>query len=196
MIELRSVSLSYGEKSVLSDFSLTLPETGILCLSGPSGCGKTTLTRVLAFLETPDTGEVAGLAPGETAVLFQEDRLLPWLSAADNLKAACPGADALAWLSAVGLADEANTKPAALSGGMRRRAALARALAYESRLLILDEPFNGVDEAAKRSLYPLIRQAAADKPVLLITHHQPEIDALADRIVRLDGPPLRILSDQ
>jgi len=77
MICLEHVSLSFGEKQVLDDFTLTIPETGVTVLSGPSGCGKTTLLRVLAGLEAPDRGHVKGITPRETAFLFQEDRLLP-----------------------------------------------------------------------------------------------------------------------
>ncbi len=193
MIALHNISLSFGEKSVLSGFSLSLPDTGVVCLSGPSGCGKTTIARILSFLQKPDSGSVDGICPGEAAVLFQEDRLLPWLSALGNLTAVCDDHTARRLLKAMGLSKEADAMPAELSGGMRRRIALARALAYDSRLLILDEPFNGIDEAAKTSLYPLIRQAAKNKPVLLITHHAGEIEALSDDVIELDGPPLRIL---
>ncbi len=196
MIELRDVTLHFGEKRVLDRFSLTLPETGVVCLSGPSGCGKTTLARILAHLETPECGTIEGLQAGETAMLFQEDRLLPWLSVMDNLTAVCPRETAAKLLNSVGLASEADAKPSDLSGGMRRRVALARALALDSRVLILDEPFNGVDEATKSALYPLIRKHAKSKLVLLITHHSEEIEALADRVLRLDGPPLRILADE
>ncbi len=128
-------------------------------------------------------------------MLFQEDRLLPWLSAARNVSAVCPMAEALRQLEAVGLAAAADAMPDELSGGMRRRVALARALAYPARLLILDEPFNGVDAATKQTLYPLIRAQAKSRPVLLITHHADEIAALANRVITLSGPPLTIVSD-
>lgn len=193
MIELHEVTISYGEKTVLRDFSLALPESGIVCLSGPSGCGKTTLARVLAGLEIPEHGQITGLRPGEAALLFQEDRLLPWLSAARNVAAVCSADAAREWLRAVGLDAEADAIPASLSGGMRRRVALARALAYNSRLLLLDEPFTGIDADTKRALYPLIEHAAQSKPVVLITHHKDELEALGGRILRLSGPPLQIL---
>jgi NitT/TauT family transport system ATP-binding protein len=192
MIELRDLCLHFGDKAVLQGFTLSLPETGILALSGPSGCGKTTLARVLAGLESPESGEIRGLS-GNVALLFQEDRLLPWWSAAQNIAAVSSDQAARQFLAAVGLADEADALPSELSGGMRRRVALARALAFESSLLILDEPFNGIDEAAKQALYPLIHEAAQNKPVLLITHRQDEREALADRTVFLDGTPLTIL---
>ena len=86
--------------------------------------------------------------------------------------------------------------PATLSGGMRRRVALARALAFEADLLILDEPFKGLDPALKQSIYPLIREQALKRPVLLISHEPEEIHALANRHLILDGIPLRILSEK
>lgn len=193
MIELRDIHLSYGEKCVLDGFSLALPELGIVCLSGPSGCGKTTLARVLAGLERPQHGEIYGLPPGKTALMFQEDRLLPWLSAARNVAAVCSDDAARAILARVGMAAEADALPAQLSGGMRRRVALARALAFPSRLLILDEPFTGLDDDARQALYPLLHDAAAEKPVLLITHRADEIAALADQTLYLSGPPLKIV---
>ena len=193
MIRLDDVSVRFGEKRVLEHFSLALPHAGVLGLSGPSGCGKTTLARVLAGLVPPDSGNISGIAPGEAALLFQEDRLLPWLTALGNVAAVCDKSRARKWLSAVGLEPEADTRPESLSGGMRRRVALARALAYPSRLLILDEPFTGVDAPLRGRLYPLIRAAAEEKPVVLISHHPDELAALADRTLTLGGPPLQIL---
>ncbi len=193
MIRLDDVSVRFGEKRVLERFSLALPESGILGLSGPSGCGKTTLARVLAGLIRPDSGDISGIAPGDAAMLFQEDRLLPWLSALGNVAAVCDRECAREFLVAVGLESEADARPDALSGGMRRRVALARALAYPSRLLILDEPFTGIDGALRERLYPLIRAAAEKKPVVLITHSPDELAALSDRTLFLDGPPLCIL---
>ena len=85
MIRLENVTLSFSDKRVLENFSLTLPETGVTVLSGPSGCGKTTLLRVLAGLETPQSGRVVGISPWETAFLFQEDRLLPGRTVLEQL---------------------------------------------------------------------------------------------------------------
>ena len=197
MIQLQEFSLAYGKRQVLDHFSLTLPSAGILCLMGPSGCGKTTLLRVLLGLESPQGGRVTGLRRGEAAVLFQEDRLLPWLNIIDNLTAVtgCTPAQAQDMLSALGLADCAAQMPEALSGGMRRRAALARAFLYPARLLVFDEPLKGLDHALKQSLYPLIRAAAANKPLLMVTHDPEEAAALADQTLLLDGPPLRIRAD-
>lgn len=107
-------------------------------------------------MEKPDKGRLTGLEGKRTAMLFQEDRLLPWLSVLENVAVVLEGPDARAraadWLELVGLADAAHKRPAALSGGMRRRAALARAQAVQPDVLLLDEPFSGVDEASWREL--------------------------------------------
>ncbi|SMC55289.1 ABC transporter ATP-binding protein [Papillibacter cinnamivorans] len=195
MIEFRNVSVSFGDKPVLSDFTLRLPEEGITCLKGPSGCGKTTLLRVLVGLQEPDAGKVEGVAPGDCAVVFQEDRLLPWKTALQNLTI-LPGLEekeALEWLRRVELGNEAGRYPAELSGGMRRRVALVRALAYGGRLLVLDEPFLGMDEELKKRLYPLIRNAGV--PVILVTHEEEDIRLLADRVYHFSGPPLKQIGE-
>lgn len=194
-MELKHITLRYGDKTVLEDFSLTLPEKGILCLSGPSGCGKTTLLRVLCGLETPESGTVVGAV--KTAAVFQEDRLLPWFTVEKNLTAVAGMSReaALEWLRRMGLEQEGGSKPDDLSGGMRRRVAIARALGAESGLLLLDEPFTGLDAAVRERIYPFIRSAAEQKPVILVTHHPEEAELLGARILRLDGPPLRVLED-
>lgn len=188
-MELRHITVRFAEKTVLEDFSLTLPKRGILCLSGPSGCGKTTLLRVLCGLETPQSGQVLDIP--KTAVVFQEDRLLPWLTVEKNLTAVGIGQDQAAqWLQRVGLAAERKSRPQSLSGGMRRRVAIARALGVDSGLLLLDEPFTGLDGGTRARIYPWIAQAAEQKPVVLVTHHREEAEALGAKVLELTGPPL------
>lgn len=190
MIALKQITVRFEEKTVLENFSLTLPETGVVCLSGPSGCGKTTLLRVLAGLQKPQGGTVTGV--GKCAVVFQEDRLLPWLTAEKNLTVAAgiSAGEAAQWLRRMELETEEKSLPQALSGGMRRRVAIARALAAESDVLLLDEPFQGLDEGVKELIYPLIRQASERKPVVLVTHHPQEAQALGARTLEFTGPPL------
>ena len=190
MLEISHLTLSYGEKRVLEDFSLTLPLEGVTVLSGPSGCGKTTLMRCIAGLERPQVGTVAGLSPRETAFLFQEDRLFPWRTAEQHILDVLPKArrgEADRWLALAGLEAEKAAYPAALSGGMKRRLALARALALGGKLYLLDEPFTGVDGDRIRSLMAALRELGT--PVLL-SSHEALVRSLADRVVDLDGPPL------
>ena len=189
-MRLENVSFSYGDKVILDGFSLSLPDEGVTALSGPSGCGKTTLLRLLAGLLTPESGSVDAPGLARTAILFQEDRLLPAFSAAAQLKAVLPhGAEVLDYLDAVGLASEADSPVEALSGGMKRRVALARALAYagDKSLLLLDEPFTGVDAGNARRIMARLR--ALNIPVLLSAHDAESL-SLADRVIHLFGPPL------
>ena len=190
MISCRELCISFGSKAVLDHFSLDLPESGVTALSGPSGCGKTTLLRVLAGLERPQSGTVEGAPPRQTAILFQDDRLLPWRTVGQHLTDVMPRerwGEAPALLALAELEGEEHAFPAALSGGMGRRLALARTLALDARLYLLDEPFAGVD--LPRALRILERLKALPAPVLLISH-EPAILARADHVVELDGPPL------
>ena len=192
MISAEHITVCYGEKRVLDDFSLVLPETGITALSGPSGCGKTTLLRVLAGLQRPDAGCLTGLDPARTVLLFQENRLLPWRTVEQHIADVLPRArrgEAGRWLALVELEEEARSYPGALSGGMGRRLALARALACGGGLYLLDEPFTGVDAA--RAARILERVRALGVPVLL-SSHEAEIVALCDRVIPLAGPPLHM----
>ncbi len=192
-MKFENVSFSYGSRTVLDGFCLEVPEAGVTALSGPSGCGKTTLLRLAAGLLRPASGRVVGPGPEGTAILFQEDRLLPGFSVSRQLRAVLPrGAGVSEYLQAVGLADEADTPVEDLSGGMRRRVALARALAYAEgkELLILDEPFTGVDMDNAGRIMARLRQIKI--PILLSAHDAGSL-ALADRVIRLSGPPLEIL---
>jgi NitT/TauT family transport system ATP-binding protein len=136
----------------MEDFSFSFPLQGITGLTGPSGCGKTTLLRVIAGLERPSAGSVTGIVPKDIAFLFQENRLFPWRTALQNIMDVLPRErreEARLWLSRMELEDEQGRFPAELSGGMRRRVALGRTLALGGKLLILDEPFSGIDAALR-----------------------------------------------
>lgn len=191
MIGLRDITVRFGDKLVLDRFSLDIPAQGLTALSGPSGCGKTTLLRVIAGLEAPQEGVVAGTVPAQTAMLFQEDRLLPWRTVGQNIADVLPRArrgETARWLAFAELEGEENTRPAALSGGMARRLALARCAALGGALLLLDEPFAGVD--LPRALRVLDRMKALSAPVLLVSH-EPAVLSAADTVIELNGPPLR-----
>lgn len=191
LIYIEKLSLSFGEKCIIKDFSLTIPENGVTALSGPSGCGKTSLLRCLSGLQIPDSGFIHGIAPSETAILFQENRLLPWRTVKEHITDVLPPhqhGKADLFLSLVQLEEESNSYPRQLSGGMGRRLALARCLALEAKLYLLDEPFTGIDLPRIRLLMEYLRELSV--PVLLSTH-EPEVLALAHRIITLDGLPLR-----
>ena len=187
MLELRNISHSYGDLNVLSDLSLTLEPGRRIALMGPSGCGKTTLLKIALGLLTPSAGAVKNSFRRPAAV-FQEPRLLPWRTALENVdlvlgdrKKDLPRA--MAALEQMELTDAAHKYPRELSGGMQQRLAMARALAADPDLLVLDEPFKGLDEALRlRVLQTVGRTEAA---VLLVTHEEWEAHALGCQILRL-----------
>lgn len=185
-IVLKEVSKSYGGKQVLSNFSCTIPEGSVCAVMAPSGTGKTTLLRLILGLEQPDRGEVLDV-PGGKGVLFQEDRLCPRLSVLKNIRMAVgkAGAEqAKALLDFLGLADCADQPAGQLSGGQARRAALARALLASGQLLALDEPFTGLDDAARLRAAEAIRAYRRGRTLLLITHRQEDLPLLevTDRV--------------
>ena len=193
MIQIQQLNLSFGEKTVLKDFSLSIPKQGITALSGPSGSGKTTLLRCIAGLQSPHSGSIIGIVPSETAILFQENRLLPWRTVQEHLTDVLPAHRRSEWnllLDLIDLTAEKDRYPSQLSGGMNRRLALARCLALDAKLYLLDEPFTGIDLPRIRLLMEYLRNLPV--PVLLSTH-EPEVLALAHRVIHLEGPPLTIL---
>ena len=189
-LECKNLSLNYGEKEVLRDFSLSIPLSGITALQGPSGCGKTTLLRAIAGLEPLRSGRFDGISPRETAFLFQENRLFPWRTVLQHLTDVMPRPDenrARRLLSLVELDEEEHRYPRELSGGMGRRLALARVLALESKLLLLDEPFAGVDpERAQRIILRLKQEG---RTAIMVSHEEKLVN-LADQVIQLDGIPL------
>jgi sulfonate transport system ATP-binding protein len=210
-VSINNVSKSFPQASsretlqVLDGLSLTAQPGEIVALLGPSGCGKSTILRLVGGLDAPTTGRIEiGTRPVTTtdercAVVFQEPRLLPWRSVADNVAL---GADRrngrrtertgeliARLLSRVDLVDSARSFPHQLSGGMAQRVALARGLAAEPEVLLLDEPFAALDALTRLRMQDLLIEAWSDrKPtVLLVTHDVDEAVYLADRIVVLGG---------
>ena len=174
---MRNVSFSYGERVVLRDVTLLLPERGVVCFFGPSGCGKTTALHLLAGLLQPEAGQVT--RPERIAAVFQEDRLLPWLNAVQNvcLLPDVREEEAQGLLERLGM--EENRKAVAqMSGGQKRRVAVARALAARADLLLLDEPFRGLDAAARDAAVAAVRERAREIPCVLVTHDRAEAEML------------------
>ncbi|MBR3018633.1 MAG: ATP-binding cassette domain-containing protein [Clostridia bacterium] len=183
MIRLSHICASYPDKKVIENLSLTFPDTGAFALMAPSGFGKTTLLRVLAGLKTISAGEITGLENKKISFLFQEDRLLPWLTAQKNVELASNPEKAKHWLSQMEIPD-GSQMPREMSGGMQRRAALARAMAFGGDILLLDEPFKGLDEALReriagrmKEIFPL---------TVLSVHDAVETDLMDAKIIRLD----------
>lgn len=187
----------YGEKQVLSDFSCEIKKGVITCLMAPSGEGKTTLLRILAGLEKADSGSLQGMEDMRISMVFQEDRLCGNLSAIDNVKLVCgrdmPQEQIIRELQAVGLAGSERQPVSGLSGGMRRRTALVRALMASYDMLILDEPFIGLDEENKRKIMDYTKLKCKGKTVLLVTHDEEEAEYMGCSRLSLAGGPKEFL---
>lgn len=172
---------SYGGKMVLEDFDARLTAGAVTCLMAPSGWGKTTLLRILMGLTEADSGTVTGLAGRRLSAVFQEDRLCPYLSPADNLRLTAPGLTAVGAreaLGAMGLAQWADAPLSHLSGGMRRRVAILRALTAPYDVLLLDEPYRGLDGETKALAIAETLRRREGRTVLAVTHDPEEAKAL------------------
>lgn len=202
-IAVQALTKSFGNLSVLQDFNLAFAHNKITCILGPSGAGKTTLLNLLSGLLPPDSGQVLGLDGEAVSYLFQEPRLLPWKTVKDNFDfvLAAPYPDAAErsaviskYLALVELQDFAEYYPAQLSGGMKQRAAIARAFAYPSKLLLMDEPFKALDMQLKYSLMAdFITLWQKDKrTVVCVTHDLEEALYLGDRICLFSSLPAKV----
>ncbi len=178
------VGFSYGRKNILRDFSFRAETGEKICLFGPSGCGKSTVLRLICGLEKPTAGTLSVHAKTVRPV-FQEDRLLPFLTVAENVAMFSDRARADEILRRLDLADAADEYPRNLSGGMARRAALARALAQNGDLYVLDEPFNGLDDENTQNAIALIRERTAGKTVICVLHDADHAKRLGCRIVEM-----------
>ena len=186
---MQGIYKSYDGKPVLQNVTLKIG-AGVTCLMGASGRGKTTLLRILLGLEQPDAGQILD-APARFAVLFQEDRLVESLTVRMNLKTALgkdyDEAQAESCLCALGLQNALPLTVSTLSGGMKRRVALARALLFDAPMLVLDEPFKGLDEDSRDLAVAAVRKQAQMRPVLMVTHDAHECELLGGREVHLEA---------
>jgi NitT/TauT family transport system ATP-binding protein len=199
-----------GVVKTLSGISLGVRKGELLCLIGPSGCGKSTLLNIIGGLVAPTVGEIRinghpvhGPTPKEIAYVFQENTLFPWNTILDNIKVGLefqgvPAAErqsrAQEAIEAVGLADFANNYPHQLSGGMKQRASLARALSLQTDILLMDEPFAALDEQTRTYLGEelSVLLATTNKTIVLVTHSLSEAVFLADRVVVMTARPAEI----
>ncbi len=217
-IAIEGVSKRFGlagsEEGVLAlaELSLAIAPGEFVAILGPSGCGKSTLLRLVASLEKPTGGRVSvnGAAPGLVSarhalgVAFQDHALLPWLTIRDNValpfrlagrRVDMPAITRL--LELVGLGAFGDARPKQLSGGMRQRASIARALVLEPEVLLLDEPFGALDAVTRRQMNVELQRiwSARQITTMLITHSVDEALFLADRVVVMSGRPGRILRE-
>ncbi|GHF32696.1 ABC-type nitrate/sulfonate/bicarbonate transport system ATPase subunit [Deinococcus metalli] len=192
-----SYAQSGGVREVLRGVSAHVPPGGIAALLGRSGSGKSTLLNLAAGLSAPTRGRVVMGAPPRVGYVFQDARLLPWLTLRENLALVCPPeyqADIPATLALVGLEGREHDRPGQLSLGMAQRAAVARALVIRPDLLLLDEPCGALDELTAAELRAELGNLLRRRPAttLLVTHHPGEAVQLADRVLVLGGTPTRV----
>ena len=183
-IQINNLTKKYGDKVVFDDYSNTFDFDGILLIKGVSGLGKTTLMRIIAELEKADKGEIKA-SYKSISFMFQEDRLIPFISVLKNLTAVCSEEKALHYLQLMGLENERDNSPLSLSGGMRRRIALARALCFQSDLVILDEPFKGLDEELKSTICEIIKEESKNRDFIIISHDSQDAELLNAKIIEL-----------
>ena len=180
-IILRDICKSYGEHPVLTHFSAVFPAGKVSCITGPSGKGKTTLLRLLMGLETPDSGSIEGISGQRVSVVFQESRLCDNLSAPANIRLVSPDrqrSEIVKAMQEVGLVGCADQPVREFSGGMRRRVAILRALLAEYDLLLLDEPFKGLDSETKGLVMADTVRRTHGKTVIFVTHAPEEAEIL------------------
>lgn len=184
MLNVSNLSFSFdnGER-VIRDMSFAAGKGERLCLSAASGEGKTTVLKLIAGLLTAESGKIE--ASGKVGMSFQSDALFPWQTALQNVKNVCEEKTAAYWLDAFGLGSDFDKKPDELSGGMRRRVSLARAVAFEPDILLLDEPFNGLDSECKEKIMKLIAGHFSSRLIVFTTHDKSEQDSFATRVIEL-----------
>lgn len=199
MLSVENVYQNFGELSVLDNISFKVADDEILAVIGPSGCGKSTLLNIISGLEEPESGIVSGVKDS-IAFAFQDDRLLPWRTVWENISLVNDEEDKKAietLIYHVGLEGFEGYKPANLSGGMKKRCSIARAFYYKSGMLLMDEPFQGLDYFLRQEMLEMLLRVwnSHKKPVLFITHEIDEALMIANRIIILSNRPASIIKE-
>ena len=188
-IKIKNLYKSYKGKKVINDLNLEIEEGTISCIMGPSGSGKTTLLNIILGVEVPDSGQVLGIEDRNIAVVFQEDRLCEGFTAKENvklvLKKKVSSEEIYNNFYEVGLEDIENKKVSELSGGMKRRVAIVRALMAQSDIIIMDEPLKGLDVDTKLKVIKYIKKNCEGKTLIFTSHDMEEVKLLEASIYNL-----------
>ena len=188
-IKVNSICKSFNGKQVLSNVNMTFSKGVITCIMGASGVGKTTLLNILMGLLKPDYGEIKGLHGKRISAVFQEDRLIEHWDAIKNITLVCKRdmtkEKVIRHLTDIGLTDYEGKPVRALSGGMRRRVAIIRALLSEYDVLFMDEPFKGLDEELKKQVISYVMKNTKGKTIIIITHDKKEVNMLQAELITM-----------
>ena len=196
MIEIKNLSKSYNGKIIFENLSLNIKKGECTAFSGQSGLGKTTLLRCITGLEKADSGSIYGMENMKKSFIFQENRLLPHLSVLQNILCVTSDKDkALHYLEKTFLIDDKSKKCSQLSGGMKRRLAIAKALTFGGDFYYLDEPLRELDAATNEKIILLLKEEIKGKTSILITHDAEQAHILADRHIFFAGSPMQIEKD-
>lgn len=185
MLKIKKLSFSFGDNVIIKDFSCEMKRGERVNIGGPSGKGKTTLLRIISSLQKGYDGEIIFEGTARISMVFQDDVLLPWYTALENVTCVCGEEKARKWLSSMKLEDDLNKYPAELSGGMKRRVALARAICYGGDILILDEAFKGLDDELKNEIIGYIIEEYKDRLIIFTSHDKDETELFATRIIEI-----------
>lgn len=187
-MKIKNITKAFDGKIVLNNLNMEIPEGRITCIMAPSGAGKTTLLRILMGLEDADSGSVTGFSPKRFSAVFQEERLCEQMSAEENILLVTPGLDIQMIgkeLEKLGLGADGGQPVSELSGGMRRRVSILRALLAPYDILFLDEPFQGLDQELKVQVMAYVREKTTGKTVVVVTHDRQEAFALGAEVIEL-----------
>ena len=189
MLKLENLTVEYQKKKIFENLSISFEDGKITAITGRSGIGKTTLLRVLCDLKKPSGGKVLS-SYSRPAYIFQEPRLFPWMTALENVLCVCGDEEKARYYLGRLLPDEAAHEkyPHELSGGMKQRVSIARALAYEPDLLLMDEPFRGLDPETKEETVAFLLDSLRGKTVITVTHDEEDL-AWCDLVLRMESTP-------
>ena len=193
MIKLENITVKYGKQTVIDGLSFTFEDNIFYGITGGSGIGKTTLINAIAGLVPLSKGTI-NTNSAKIGYIFQDPRLFPWMTALENVACVCNDKEKAHYYLNLLLSESDNKYPHELSGGMKQRVSIARALAYESDIMLLDEPFKGLDEQTKQRTIQTVLQSLKNKTAILISHDKAEL-SLCNKIFQIQKSSVRVLEE-